>query len=100
MVTNIPGCFIPPYFTGASAYFLPIVGGLLFGFIRFYVYRIVSMSWGDLERLGKAKDIPVLLVLFYFFEQTMLFIPATISLSVFMLIMAILVVKLKIVTKG
>ncbi|BDB71964.1 hypothetical protein Cthiooxydans_43760 [Comamonas thiooxydans] len=100
LAANIPGCFIPPYFTGASAYFSPIFGGLLFGFIRFYVYRIVSMSWDALERIGKAKDIPVLLVLFYFFEQTMLFIPATISLSVFMLIMAILAVKLKIVKKG
>lgn len=100
LVTNIPGCFIPPYFTGASAYFVPIAGGLLFGFFRFYVYRIVSMSWDALERMGKAKDIPVILVLFYFFEQIMLFIPATISLSVFMLIIAILAVKLKIVTKG
>lgn len=97
LLSNDSGCFVPPYFTGVSAYLLPIVGGFFFGFLRFYIYGLISSSWGVLEASGKERDIPVILVVFYFAEQLMLFIPATISMVVFYLLFSIFFIKTKII---
>ena len=93
LIAGNEGCFIPPYFTGVSAYFFPIVGGFAFGFCRYATYAAVVKIWDQLATIGEDRFIPVLLVLFYFTEQAMLFIPATISMVVFMGIIAILLKK-------
>lgn len=92
-VTNGDGCYIPPYFPGASAYFIPLVGGFLFGFLRFYLYSAVSRAWTHLSDAGKGAAIPVLLIFFYFIDQMMLLIPSTISLTVFSFIVSMVAVK-------
>jgi hypothetical protein len=86
IIPGSDGCFIPAYFTGASAYTLPIVGGFLFGFIKFHIYRV------SVELLKRNQDphfvVSVLLMLF-FLDQLYLFIPNTISLVVFTVLLLI-----------
>ena len=81
-------CYIPPYFTGMSAYVMPLAGGFFFGYIRFYIYSVIHRCWVVLK--GNEYH----LITPYFFLllscQFMLFIPATISLAVFFCIMLFL----------
>lgn len=86
-------CYLPAYFTGASAYILPVVGAFVFGILRFSCYAIVCRAWELLDNQRSASRIPTVLVLFVFMEQVMLFIPATISMVSFMLIISTLLIK-------
>lgn len=91
-------CFVPPYFTGASAYFLPILGGLIFGFFRFSIYAIISRGWKILEERKASDHIPTLVVICLLCDQVMLFIPATISMSVFILLISIMLILIRAIT--
>lgn len=82
LIAHESGCFLPPYFVGASAYMFPLVGGFLFGFARFLFYSSISKSWDALR--GREKYLPILLLIFLCVDQMMLFIPSTISLTVFL----------------
>lgn len=93
LIADDGGCYIPPYFTGVSAYVFPVVGGFAFGLVRYVVYAAVVEVWDQLASTGEDRFIPVLLILFYFAEQIMLFIPATISMVVFMGVVAIFLKK-------
>ncbi len=90
-------CFLPPYFTGASAYFLPVLGGFFFGFIRFHIYGTFSRAWQVLEKSKYLAHVSTLIVLFIFFEQVMLFIPSAISLVIFMAAVFLILVMFKII---
>jgi hypothetical protein len=74
-------CSIPPYFTGVSAYVLPLVGGLLFGSLRFLVYGIIEGAWIKMRKNPELLWFPV--VLLFVANQLMLFIPVTIAFAVF-----------------
>ena len=90
-------CFVPPYFTGASAYFLPILGGVIFGFFRFSIYAIISRGWKILEERKASDQIPTLVVICLLFDQVMLFIPATISMTVFILLISIIFIMTRVI---
>lgn len=90
-------CFVPPYFTGASAYFLPILGGVIFGFFRFSIYAIISRGWKILEERKASDQIPTLVVICLLFDQVMLFIPATISMTVFILLISIILIMTRVI---
>jgi hypothetical protein len=78
-------CYVPPYFTGISAYIMPLIGGLFFGFIRFLIYSSISKSWRKLEyELKEFKYLPVVLLIYLFLDQVMLFIPNAISSVIFL----------------
>lgn len=83
--TNLLGveneCYVPPYYTGISAYIMPVFGGFIFGYIRFLMYSSISRAWHVLENKSESiKYIPILITVFFFIEQLMLFIPNVISL--------------------
>ncbi len=74
-------CFIPPYFTGASAYFFPLVGAILFGIIRFFAYSVISTAWKLLD--GNERYLGFIILVAISLEQVMLFIPNSSSFIVF-----------------
>jgi hypothetical protein len=74
-------CSIPPYFPGTSAYVLPMVGGFLFGFVRFWIYSVIEISWIRLKDHPERLWLPYVLLLIS--NQVMLVIPNTISFAVF-----------------
>lgn len=88
---GLSGCTIPPYYTGISAYFFPVVGGFLFGFIRFSFYSIISNSWRVIETKQQMNKIPILLMVVVFIDAISTFIPALISLMIFSLVVFFLV---------
>ena len=88
-------CSVPPYFIGVSAYMLPIIGGFIFGFIRFLLYRVIENSWVRLRSHSELLWFSVFLLLIA--NQLMLFIPTTISFAVFIsmaLFLSLLIKKL------
>lgn len=92
-ISSREGCFLPPYFTGVSAYVAPLGGGFVFGFFRFALYAAVSKAWARLA--GNEKYLPLILLALLCADQVMLFIPATISLAVFLLILIFALQQLK-----
>jgi hypothetical protein len=80
-------CTMPPYYSGVSAYFGPIIFGFLFGFAKFYIYQRISRLWYQL-RLQPAK---LWLPLLYFivFSKLSLLIPNVIGLFSFFTLFAI-----------
>lgn len=88
------GCFIPPYFTGVSAYLFPLVGAFFFGFVRFAIFASVADAYTQLQE-GGSRYIHILLIAFMSLEQIMLFIPSTISLVFFLWLIIILFVWFK-----
>ena len=81
-------CYIPPYFTGISAYVMPLVGGFIFALFRFYIYSVMHRSWIVLKNDAYYLVIPY--VVFLIANQFMLLIPSTISLAVFFCIIIFL----------
>ena len=45
-------CTIPPLMSGYSAYLMPLVGGLIFGFIKFYIYGRLEKMWIFTKKLN------------------------------------------------
>jgi len=77
-------CYVPPYYTGISAYAFPVLGGFVFAYFRFLMYFSIARAWARLEFKSEGfKYIPLLLIFFFFIEQLMLFIPNSISLMIF-----------------
>lgn len=74
-------CSMPPYITGFSAYIFPMVGGLIFGFLRFFIYSILEVSWIELQKNPELLWIVIAALLVA--NRLMLFIPNTISFAVF-----------------
>lgn len=74
-------CFLPPYFTGASAYFFPLAGAIFFGCIRFFAYAVLSTAWRMLD--GHEKYLGFIILVAISLEQVMLFIPNSSSFVVF-----------------
>lgn len=77
-------CFLPPYFTGASAYTAPIAGGLIFAIFRYFLYSSISLTW---KIQHSNKNTPYLIFISMMADQIMLFIPATISFTIFISIL-------------
>ena len=44
-------CTVPPGWIGYSAYFLPFVGALLFGFVKFYLYGRIARVWKEVKAI-------------------------------------------------
>lgn len=66
-------CFMPPYYIGVSAYVVPLVGGLLFGFVRFFFYSVFSDCWKQM--VGREQYLSIIVIVAISIEQLMLFIP-------------------------
>ena len=92
-IANDSECFLPPYFSGASAYAVPFLGGFLFSYVRFLIYSAVSKSWTLL--IDRERYLPTVLFIFYCADQVMYFIPSTISLTVFILLFLAVLNRLK-----
>lgn len=86
-------CFIPPYYVGVSAYMLPVVGGFIFGYVRFFIYSTVSRAWRILDGNGRDYLLPTILLLMLIVLQLMLFIPSAMSTSIFMVIIYFILKK-------
>ena len=82
-------CTIPAYYTGISAYFIPLIGGFLAGAFRFWIYFSVAKAWRFLSDKSIVA-LPTLLIIFISLEQLMLFIPSVISLVFFLWILILL----------
>jgi hypothetical protein len=79
------GCMVPPYFSGFSAYLMPLGGALIFGFFRFWIYSVIEACWVRFR--ARPELIWFAYLLFIVFNQIMLIIPATISFSFFVVIL-------------
>jgi hypothetical protein len=77
-------CSIPPYIAGFAAYVIPMAGALLFGFLRFFVYRIAEIAWMRLRE--SPEHLWAVLMALLIANRIFLFIPNTISFAVFTLI--------------
>lgn len=86
-------CSFPPYYTGTSAYLFPVVGGLLFGVVKFWIYSVIEISWMRLMNRPQLLWFPVFL--FFIATRLMLFIPNTISFAFFMMISLLLTLNVK-----
>lgn len=85
--------FVPPYYTGFSAYLFPFVGGFIFGFVRFWMYAIIERSWVKTINCPENTWFPYLLLLLII--SIMLFIPTTVSLAVFISLIVLFFLSLK-----
>lgn len=74
-------CSVPPYMAGYSAYMFPVIGGFIFGFLRFFICSILEYSWIKLLRNPELLWIVVAALLVV--SRFMLFIPNTISFAIF-----------------
>ena len=74
---------IPPYFVGVSAYIFPIVGGFIFGWVKFYSYSVVAHALSRLRSRPELLWLPLLLLLIG--NNLILFIPTTIALATFLM---------------
>ena len=81
MYPDAEGCTIPPYYTGVSGYLLPLSGGLVFGFIRFYFFSFISYKWQRFFQ--NPKMLSKYLLAYILFAKLSLFIPNVISLISF-----------------
>ena len=90
---NADGCTIPPYLTGASAYFLPVLGGFISGFIKFFFYSIIELSWIRVRSSPEQIWVPLFLLLLV--NRLFLLIPNSISFAVFVSIVLLFVLKLR-----
>lgn len=82
---GLPGCTIPPSLYGYSAYFLPLAGGLLIGFVMLRVYATIEQMWIIRER----NDISMLWVPYFwfsFFSSLFSLIPTAIPVAEIQLI--------------
>lgn len=79
-------CTIPAYYTGMSAYFMPLIGAFLAGSLRFWIYFSVARAWKLISN-DSLILLPTLLIIFISLEQLMLFIPSVISLVFFLWIL-------------
>lgn len=86
-------CTIPPHFMGVSAYLLPVVGGFFFGFVRFFIYSVIEISWMRLRDYPKLLWVPLFLL--FIAHRLMLFIPGTISFAFFVLVALLFILKLR-----
>ena len=77
-------CSMPPYITGFSAYVLPMAGGFIFGFLRFFIYKILETSWIALQKTPELLWIVIAALLVV--NRLELFIPNTISFAIFSLL--------------
>jgi hypothetical protein len=85
--------FVPPYITGVSAYLLPYVGGFVFGFTRFWMYAVIERSW--IKSINSPENIWLPYLMLLLGVSMMLFIPATISLAFFILLIVSFLLALK-----
>jgi hypothetical protein len=74
-------CSVPPYITGFSAYTLPMIGGLIFGFLRFFAYSVLEISWIELQK--SPQFLWIIIAILLLINKLALFIPNTISLAIF-----------------
>lgn len=81
---DVDQCSVPPYMYGYAAYLFPVLGGFFFGFIRFYVYGLFQSIWQQDAPSNKRTWLPLLLLLI--FINLLTFIPAVVSLQVFVLL--------------
>jgi len=82
-------CFMPPYYIGVSAYVMPLVGGLVFGFVRFFIYSVVSDCWRSL--VGREQHLAIVILIAISVEQLMLFIPNSSAFVSFMWVFTVFV---------
>lgn len=82
-------CFVPPYYTGVSAYLLPLVFGFSFGFVRYSFYASVAETYKYFKVNG-SHFIPILVLLYLTFENFILFIPSAIAYTVFLWILLLI----------
>lgn len=84
-------CSLPPYIVGYAAYFLPFVGGFIFGFLRFFIYRVLEISWINLQ--NKPELLWIVLAILLVVNRIILFIPNTISFASFGLVILLVFVS-------
>lgn len=81
---GLVNCTVPPHWVGYSAYFLPLFGGLLFGFIRFYVFGRLARYWDHVWKRNAENSWIVYLSVLLFIDFMSL-IPGAISRASFVL---------------
>jgi len=91
-------CSIPPYFVGVSAYIFPVIGGFIFGLIKFFFYSVIEQALLQLKSKPEFLWFPLLLVIIG--NKLILFIPATISFAVFLLVILYCILAIKIFLKS
>ena len=89
--TQADDCSVPPYIVGFSAYLMPIAGGVILGFIRFFIFSILETAWIKLQNRPQYLWIVIFCLLFA--NRILLFIPNTISFAVFALLFVVAFVK-------
>jgi hypothetical protein len=82
-------CSVPTYLPGFSAYVAPYLGGLAFGFVRFWVYAVIEQSW--LDRRMRAEHLWFPYLLFLLALNVLLAIPSSIAFTVFVALFLIFV---------
>lgn len=80
-------CTIPPYYLGAAAYLGPLLFGLIFGFIKFYLISSISLTWQKLSNYPTKLWKPLLS--FILLERLSLFIPDVIAFISFLSLLAL-----------
>ncbi|WP_026606752.1 hypothetical protein [Methylocapsa acidiphila] len=86
MYAQDTACTIPPFWAGFSAYTIPIFGGFIFGFVRFYIWGYLTKLWV----LVKSVEPRSLWVVYFLAIQAwgvFLLVPSQIAVIVFSLVM-------------
>jgi hypothetical protein len=92
------GCTIPPLWSGYSAYVLPVAGGAVFGFARYYAHGYLQALW----RAVKRRDLYSLWAVFLLSLLTsnlMSLVPMSIAQTVFVGLFFVVVLALRTLSK-
>jgi hypothetical protein len=91
-------CTIPTYYSAASAYILPLGGGLVTGVIRGYLFGVLESMWVH-HRGITLSGVWVIRYAAGVIINIMTFVPATIAVTSFYLILLITYVTFKKISK-
>lgn len=84
-------CTIPPLWSGYSAFLIPVGGGMIFGFFKFYIFGRIENMWMNAKAVDYSKTcVPY----FYFmiFSGFFSLIPMVIASTVFVILIVFLFV--------